>query len=209
MPRLLLAVLLCFLTLACGGPRYVDYFPYHDDGRPKPQVVLLPVVDCTRKNLPWDLSCEITNGLRDEVRNRGVLFLFSEEQAQEWLTQSKVDFFTNEETLAKVFCGADFIVLTEFLEHEYIPYHPPGIEYSSLPPQTLLSVKVRLKIIDLHLRYPRVVLQEVITRCFTNPCAPCSDLTSDAYAIAVVQKAHQQFLVSLTERIQEVICSSY
>lgn len=210
MQRLLLATLLSVLTLGCGGPRYADYFPYHDDGRPKPQVALLPIVDHSGKNLPWDLSCETTEGLRYEIRNRGLLFLFSEEQAQEWLTQGKVDFFTSEETLARVFGGTDYIVLIEFLEHECIPYRPPGIEHSNLPPQTLLAMKVRVKVVDLHLRCPRVVLQEVITRCFTNPCAPSSNLMeADAYTIAVIQKAHQQFLSSLAERIQEVICSSY
>jgi hypothetical protein len=55
MLKIVLSFVLSLLAVGCG-PRYVDYFPYHDDGRPKPKVVLLPVVDESTADLPWDVS---------------------------------------------------------------------------------------------------------------------------------------------------------
>lgn len=40
-----ISAVIALIMAGCSGPRYIDYFPYHDDGTPKPKVAVMPILD--------------------------------------------------------------------------------------------------------------------------------------------------------------------
>lgn len=217
MLRIALCFVVALLTSACGGPRYVDFFPYHDDGTVKPRVVMLPVMDASAVHLPWDLAKEMNSGIRYELMNEGILFVASPSEMQEGLTKlGKVNFFLDEPLLARTFCNEDFVVLVEIIEHDYQTYgcaDDPVTPNAYASCQARLTVKMRVRIIDVRSGCPRVVLQEVITDWDLVPriCADLNIEEADKYAnwMKSVKKAHCRLIYNISRRMESVIKSAF
>lgn len=73
MHRLFSCLMLSFLVASCA-PRYKEYFAYTDEGREKPKVALLPVLNTSKASFGNDLSDEIIFGLRNAICSTGKLF---------------------------------------------------------------------------------------------------------------------------------------
>lgn len=211
MLRYLLFVSLTLLTVGCG-PRYVDYFPYHDDGTPKPQVALVPVMVPTAIHSSSDLSRELTDKIRYEIMNEGTLFLFSEEEIQQGISGiSNFDWFCNNEILAQRFCTADFIVLTELVEKPA----ETSCSLTACPCHSSFVLKMRVKVVDLRPHCPRVVLQEIMKCDYVVPTI-CEEIDvndlkwdSAAYQSSQLARAHQRLAANVVRRVQEAIQSAY
>lgn len=211
MLRILLPLLISLFVTSCG-PRYVDYFPCHDDGKAKPQVALLPVMVPMETNESNELSRELTRKIRYEIMNDGELFLFSEQEIQRGLSEiGDVDWFCSNEMFAQHYCKADFIVLNELI---HAPSTPHCLS-DSCPCQTTFMVKMRVKVIDIRPRCPRVVLQEILTCDFAIP-ASADEVESgvpywdwNSYKGSQLNRAHNKATTNLVRRIEEVIRSAY
>ena len=208
MLKIVLTFALSLLAVGCG-PRYVDYFPYHDDGRPKPKVVLLPVVDESTADLPWDVSQELTSSMRYEIMNNGELYLWSQEEVDRQVARTgPVDFFTPEGALAHNFCGADFVILTEFLEQKdplaagHLPHYVPCRE---------VVIKTRIKVVDIRGNCPRIVQQEIFTNSYIvsseleRKLPAKSGVGAVAYQRTPVGNAHQRMVLDVVDRMEKVI----
>lgn len=134
-------ILIILLLTSCSGPRYVDFFPYHDDGKAKPKVVLLPinVIEEGDERLAQDIQEKI----RLDAMDSGELFVVQESSS------------------------ADFVVQVELLENEIVP--SGGIK-SCLPShfQRTQIVRLRLRVTDVR-DAPKVVLYEVIEKSCVLP----------------------------------------
>lgn len=200
--------MLALIAVSCG-PRYVDYFPCHDDGRPKPKVVFVPVAEVCTPDLPWDVSQELTNKMRYDVMQNGELFLWThEEVAQQLVRTGQVDFFTNESALAQNFCGADFVVLTEFLEqNDAGDSNPPD----QRGPCREVEIKTRIKVVDIRGGRPRIIQQEIFTNTYLvafdrdRRKASNSEVGPAAFQRSHMGQAHQQLVGDLVVRIEKVI----
>jgi hypothetical protein len=216
MLRLLSALLLALCAFSCG-PKYLDYFPYHDDGSAKPRVAMLPVQDCSGATLPWNIAHAFTCGMRYEMMNSGQLYLLSDQEMQLPLAHftDGITFLTDESPLAEQFCEADFIVLTELMDHHYAPLASPIAPTAPcFPRESLLVMKMRIKIVDVRrTRCPRIVLQEIVTDCCSVP--KIGEETDLAFQEAnspwtnAMRRAHKHMMCKVTSRIEEAIGGSY
>lgn len=215
MVQIVLSLLVTLMAVGCG-PRYVDYFPYHDDGRPKPKVVIVPVFNSCEDHVPWDISQELTSNMRYEIMNNGELFLFSQEEVNSKLAQiGPVDFFTKESLFAQSFCEADFLVMVEFMDQQFCDSYT--IAGCSVPfsPCREVVLKTRIKVMDLRCRVPRIVQQEILSDTYlvTPECADVHgkfpDTGTRAYQSTSIGKAHQRMVSNLVTRMERVIKCSY
>lgn len=213
--RMIFTLLMAVLMASCGA-RYVDYFPYHENGKPKPKVVLLPLGDDTGGCVCWDIANELNTGLSYKVMCNGQLFLISEDEVRNRLEGcNSLDYFTPDLSFSQRFCGADYVVALELIEHDIIPYQR-GMCQWFVPPQkyhwrSVLQTKLRLRIIDVHCTTPKVILQEIFTSHYPIPTEKeCIDYSrccwgTDVYPSTPWGKAHERLISELVCRIETVI----
>lgn len=218
MLRLLMGLLCLSLFGGCCGPYYEDFFPYHDDGTRKPHVALLPVQNGTGQLLPWDLAEELTHYARYETMNNGMLFVYPLNKVEEILdTCSGVDFFTPDLGFARLFPGADYLVVAEMIEHSTEPYqlgYPYLFGQPSYKTHSILVMKMRIRIIDIRAENPRIVLQEVISNSYAVPEDPdsISDQMSRSecgFVTCCYKLAYQKLMRNFVCRVEQVILGEY
>lgn len=204
MTRILLTFLFALCFTACSGPRYSDYFPYHDDGVPKPKIVLMPILDRANPSLPWSISEELTDSLYYSLMNSGELYVLSPEEIGSAYTQcSADDFFGNHLNSCKKFCNADFIVAIEIIEHRVVD------DPSCSPCNRMLNLKARVKAIDVRCSQPSVVLFEIIGANYKTT-SPCDKIDyeqypwgSNNYCKTPCYTAHTRLVQNITNRLEQ------
>lgn len=139
--------LVVLMMSACGGPRYVDFFPCYDDGLPKPRVALLPVHDSTSDEK--GVSQVIEEQIRLIAMHHGDLYLIGND-AYDTRRFEGTDLFGSDLSFARQSCGAQYLVAVEIVENKFNASH------------TSATIKARLRIIDLRYATPLIVLQEVV-----------------------------------------------
>lgn len=211
MYRLLLCALFALFATSCGGPKYVDYFPYCDSGKPKPKLVLIPVIDSSGCEVPWDLSREISQSVYYEMMNSGELYVMSpEEVGPVWNNRNNIDFFGADLGYTKDFSCADFIVAMELIDHSANPAIV-GRSSSCHPCNNVLTMRVRIKVIDVRCACPRVVLYEIITADYTvAQSKECCDFTKqcwgqNGYQMTPCGILHQRMVCKISRRLEEVL----
>ncbi len=203
----LLFALFAIFAVSCGGSRYVDYFPYHDDGKPKPKVALVPVVDSCGCKLPWDMSQEMSQGVYYQLMNVGELYVMSaDEIGFVWNKRDSIDFFGTDMSYAKEFCNSDFIVALELIEHSVRPLE--GNSNHSC--NQILTMRMRTKVIDVRRSCPKVVLYEIIKSEYIVAKAGPIDfgttcVGSNGYLMTPCGILHQRMVCNICERLEKVI----
>lgn len=204
MLQILLSLVLSLIAMGCCEPRYVDFFPCHDDGRPKPKVAVIPMQDCTNANPCWNASCELTVGLRHEFMHSGELFLLSSEIVENRLSRmSDVDLFSKGIPFAKYFGDVEFVVLTEIIGYD---------DAANCPPPPPNNIRILVKVIDV--RNPqceKVILQEVFAGTYLFPfrigtqCQPLTYLEPQSQRVSLTGKGLQEMVQALAGRIEVVV----
>lgn len=217
MLQVVISALLIFIGVGCGGPRYVDYFPYHDDGTIKPKVALMPILDSSQNGLSWDISAEISEGIYYELMNSGKYYVVSpNEMGPGGIKSDQMDFFSKEPDLSG-FDKTDFIVAMEIIERSITSCNPctQEIKYypDNHPCNFIMTMRIRIKIIDIRYCEPRIVLYEVFKTTYsgTEENYDFEDETcwkSSAYSKSYCGRAHKRVIRNLTKRLEEVIWSS-
>lgn len=166
MKSVLFLVAICFSLCGCG-PRYKEFARYHGDGRSKPVVAWLPVTDHASHFLPWDVGDELSFTIRNQLLNSGSLFLAPQFDtlplAKEVRARNLID---NDLSFAKPFADEyEYLVLCDLVEHDSIPYKRQSVK--PVYPidgkvKEILQMKLRVRILDLRGKKPRLVLQELI-----------------------------------------------
>lgn len=206
MLRILLIIVTTLLTTACSGPRYVDYFPYHDDGTPKPRVALMPIIDSTHSCLDWSLSDEIFEGIRYEFMNSGNFYLMSpREVGPAWNKAIESDYTGSDLSFAAGFKNSDFVIILELIDRSVTPCMTTQLANRTL------TTSVRIKVVDIRCDCPRIVLYEVFKSSYmTTPSHGDIDGNgvcwgTPAYGKTCCGLAHQRLVRSLSQRLEEVI----
>lgn len=212
MLQIAMTALITLLAVGCSGPRYVDYFPYHDDGTPKPKVALMKIIDSSQSGVPWDVSDELTQALYYDLMNSGELYVLSpQEIGLSWDRQESLDFFGNDMEFVNECGNADFIVALELIEHSSIEpmalvNGAPQCDQSS----RALTMRVRIKVIDVRCQEPRIILYEILTNSYTISSKGEIDYTqfgwgTPGYAITPCARVHQRMINNLACRLEEVL----
>lgn len=195
--------LLALVSVGCG-PRYVEYFPYHDDGTLKPKIALMPIIDSSQNELPWQFTDEVADGIYYEFMNTGEFYMVSpKEMGAGWMKRDSIDFFSCDNSYAADFCNTDFIVSMEIIERS-LAFCPPCSQ--------TVNVRIRIKILDIRCCEPKVVLYEVFKTSYTGIQKDCGVeggiyWKSEGYPRSYCGLAHQRIICNLTKRLEEVIWS--
>lgn len=206
MLQVVISAFLALVAVGCGGPRYVDYFPCHDDGTPKPKVALMPIMN-TGCSLPWDLSEEIYDGMYYELMNSGEIYLVSpKEMGKGWLNRNSINFFSNDFSCMQDFSNTDFVVVMEVIERSVCACDPCA------PSNLSLTMRVRIKMIDIRGCEPKIVLYEIFKTSYTG-IQKNADIENEifwrdeCYPKTFCGKGHHRIIYMLTKRLEEVIWS--
>lgn len=175
------------LFAACTGPRYGDFFPYHEDGTLKPKVVFLPVKKS--QSVEPEIACYFDESLRWLEMDRGYLFFYSGEEINEvlgrhpdWANEAPIkvaDWFHPADFVASMEVTAnDVVPLTRDLNSCFIPFPLSGTKQARL-------VKLKLSVVDLRGCQPVLILHETLEESQAIPVKqPCQDTPSIYESIA-------------------------
>lgn len=119
-----------------------------------PRVALVPVIDRTHnQEVTWNLASELTTLLCKNLRAKGGADVREAKKVR--LVHNP--FGEKLEWMSKAFGKADFVVFTELVHHAEEARGSGGPEADAD-----LQMEMRLRLIDLRGKTPRVILQEVV-----------------------------------------------
>ncbi len=211
--------IICLCLSACS-PQYSDFFPYHDDGTPKPHVALLPIYNETQDIVPWDVSQELTNALYAQLMKSGKLFLPTPKKLQQEMEHVTKKELTVSQNLTPFLCfqPQHFVVVLELIENKIIPYERGTIKplyMAAVEPEdaSVLCMKVRMKIVDIRGGQPKIIRQEIINsnHMFENKSIAESIVAHEDrknYGLTAFAVAHTRLVRELAEKIERVTSNS-
>ncbi|MCH9609880.1 MAG: hypothetical protein S4CHLAM45_13940 [Chlamydiales bacterium] len=163
MRRFLFASIIAMSVCSSCARSYRDTSLYQKTGQVKPIVSVMPVINSSKvHDLTWNLSKEFTDEIRKRVFDSSKLYLLREGGAVEYVKELNDPNPVNLPVDAKEQLGAaEYVIVAEFLDQHETPYglaNRPNLEHVG----SVLSLAMRVRVIDLRKEKPRVILQEVI-----------------------------------------------
>lgn len=204
MYKFVMSFFLMIVAVSCAGPRYVDYFPYNDEGIAKPRIVVMPVLDRVNPQVPWSVSEELTDSLYYSLMNSGELYVLSPQEIGQAYTQYSAETFFGEDlSCCRYFCNADFIVAIEIIDHGTVE------DVRCNPCNRIVNLRARVKAIDTRCQCPTVVLYEIIEANYKT-AGDCSRVNYENYAWGTDQycrtplyTAHSRLVANITDRLEK------
>jgi hypothetical protein len=203
------ALLLSLLLLAAGCNRRNDEQSlFYSDGRSKPVVALVPVIDSSDHDLSWSLSDEFTSTIQDRLLQREMLFLIDNKRVQaitQTLKEENNPFGTDLNWIKTAFPKQEFVVFMELIEHR----ETAAVVFSESPVE--LNMSMRLRIFDLRGTTPKVVLQELIHESeylsmgFTHNNFFQVPWGRESFSITPLGLAHAKLIKEVSGRIEDYI----
>lgn len=214
-----LGFILTFVCLASGCSRssyedYEDVARFHEDGRAKPVVALVPVFDCTDAQLAWSLSEEFTDHIKQRFLKKNSFFLSTPEQVNssiQRLDENNNPFLSDFSWVKNAFQNQEFVIFAELVEHDIHTKELKNNFMDKLTPSSELSMIVRVRVFDLREEEPVIILQEMIHQTHLIPKP--TDLMEQSpdkwkkltFAISPMGLAHAGLCREVTKRIEEYI----
>ena len=208
---------ICITSFGCIKNVNEQATRYHDDGRSKPIVALVPVFDRSDAEVSWSLSEEFTDHLRQRLLKRSNFYINTPEEINAEigiLNESNDPFMRDFSWIAQAFGKEEFVVFTELVEHHIHPKPSNNHFLDKLTPSCELSMVMRIRIFDLRGETPEIVLQELINQTHLIPKP--SDLTEQnpdfwkkmTFIVTPLGLAHTQFSKEVAKRIEDYILLS-
>ncbi|MCP5469958.1 MAG: hypothetical protein H7A36_05580 [Chlamydiales bacterium] len=204
------------LALLCAGcaNNYSDTGLYEKTGQMKPIVVVMPVINRVGNlHLLWDVSRELTDEIRKRVFDSSRLYLLREGGT---LDIAKTLACPNPREISPAalrnFGASEFLVVTELIDQEQKPYglHTQKNEETG----AVLSVKMRVRVIDRRHPEPRVILQEVlecdhiVARAYLNTDYSKMPWGTEQFHNTPMGLAHSRVLRDLVSHIEGYIVAA-
>jgi hypothetical protein len=196
---------------------------YHNDGRKKPVVAVLPMTDSSvgTSELPWEVSQELTEGLKSYLLANSNLYVEHDQTVYNKSQGLKSDPIDDQQmSFARQFRGSEYVVMSELVDYKEVTYVRGEIKpiyMSQGNPGTVLCIKVRIKVVDVKdPAHPKIVLQELI---HSNHMIPYGlDMASVDYATkgagqsgylaTPIGTAHARLKKDMAERVSEYVLLS-
>lgn len=203
-----LAFFCLILLYSCSSRSGEEQSLFYDDGKPKPVVALVPVIDRSGHDLPWDLSDEFTLSVKDRLLQKQDLFLTYPSKT---LLQNEVNPFGADLAWMKAsFPKKEFVVFMELIEHKEVPVFG---KTESLPEDSPAELKmsVRLRVVDLRGQTPKIILQELIhdaqylPKQFTRYNFFQIPWGKESYSITPLGLAHAKVVKEIASRVEDYI----
>ena len=193
------------LLMACSSTKTnQNVSKYYDDGRSRPVVGISSVIDSTSYELPWSLSEEFTTLVRNNLSKNTKLFLSSVDDVDVALSSTDNPFGKDISWMGSRFDDNEFIVFLELIKHD-------DIAKSNAKD---LDMSIRVRIIDVRSKNPKIVLQEVLKDTYNiEKGSYVSDYRknywgSQEYDNSRMALAHKQLANQVAQRISEYISLS-
>lgn len=211
----LFACALLILSFGCKNTSS-EQTRYFEDGKAKPSVVVVPVIDSSGQPCSWDLSKELTTTLKEKLLKSGNLYLAAEREAKQLfskLSSSHNPFSSHLDWIKQNCAKEDFVVFLELIEHEEIPLlAKQGEDPARCPSQ--FNISLRIRVIDLRSTPSKIVLQEIlhdqhhIPKQFTKFHFHQESWGEQGFPISPIGLAHAQLIRELSSRIEDYILTS-
>lgn len=214
--KLLAVALLGILMTSCGRPHMsMQSYKYYENAKKKPVVAMLPIVCKVDYTLPWDLSEELSSEIQRRLINQSVVYLNTVEMPESLRTKLDAEdsIALTKEDYAQLSGKNDFVVLIELIDHSDAPYHKNHLvrEDSNQVLDRMLSVKVRLNVIDIRTDDAKIVLREILP--FEQQIPYEAGLVdyervvwgSDAYPATPYGKTHARLEKDVSRQIEKYI----
>jgi len=177
---------------------------FYDDGRTRPIIAISSVIDSTSYELPWSLSEELTQLIRNNLSTNKNIFISSPNELDELLTNSDNPFDSDIDWMSNRFEQKEFLVFLELLKHDEAKKEAVNN----------LEMTMRLRIIDVRAKKPKIILQECINDNYyiakgSNKLDYQNVVWGSAeYSNSRMGMAHKQLANQIASRISDYIALS-
>ncbi len=205
--------LLLLLLVGCAKQTSTsEQVLFHDDGVVKPKLAVVKVIDSSTHTLDWDLGAEFTDLLMENLYSRSKFYLTDDFHmlGNKQLKNLELSPYSDDMGwLQEINSGSDFILFTEILEHKIT--HPLNTGYNPLSHIKTLHIAVRICVLDIRKKTPKVVLQEIIRKESSIPFNFGSykdqknSLSKSAFVLSPLGLAHKNILSEVNEQIEDYI----
>ncbi|HUD02005.1 MAG TPA: CT253 family lipoprotein [Rhabdochlamydiaceae bacterium] len=179
----------------------------------RPIVGMVPIIDRSERDLNWNVSHELSQAIRKRFVETNQLYMVSAEPIAtmaEKAFSAHDPFDTDTTWIRKSFPQNEFVVFMELLEHDEIPL----VSKNPQDPPAELALSVRVRVVDLREKNPKVILQETIEQSYHIPRqftkanfnqVPWGD---EAFDVSPLGLAHDQLCKEIAGRIEDYILIS-
>ncbi|MEM8727661.1 MAG: CT253 family lipoprotein [Chlamydiota bacterium] len=212
----ILFTLFTFLGCSAKG-NYANTTRFHDDGRAKPIVALVPVFDRSESHPGWSLSEEFTDRLKNRLMKRKNFYVSIPSDIHTAVADLAAEhhpFVADISWVKEVFDSHEYVVFTELVEHEIRPKERAGNLPTKITPSSELAMTMRIRVFDLRGTYPAIILQEFIRQNHLIP-KPINLTDPDpdhwkkiTYGLSPIGLAHAQLSREAVKRIEDYILLS-
>lgn len=203
------AIALMLLCCSCTKQNQNQDPLYSADGKPKPHISLVPMIDHSESSLSWNVSEEITTGLESRVAEKGFLLIDDARKVLQTtgrLTPEHNPFAENIMWMKSMF-NTQYVAFMELLDHQEIPIHSGNDSDSPAN----LKIALRLRVVDLRGEAPRVILQEIlhanhyVPKQFTKAMFGHVYWGHEVYSISPTGVAHSQLIREIASRLEDYV----
>lgn len=207
-----------FTLLACSSKgSYEHATRFHDDGRAKPIVALVPVFDRSGSDLGWSLSDEFTDSLKNRLTKGNNFYLNGPADINAAIAELSPEnnpFTTDTSWIKEAFENHEYVIFTELVEHDIHPKELKGNFLDKVTPSSEIAMTMRIRVFDLRGAAPEVILQEFIHQNHIIPKP--SNLNEPnperwkkiTYNVSPMGLAHAQLSKEVVKRIEDYILLS-
>lgn len=206
----LILLTLLTLTTGCSNRNEEQSVRYHDDGRAKPMVALVPIFDHSGEEFSWNLSDELTHSIYHRMIDRASFCLATLPEARKAMPNVN-PFSPNIDWAKNSFEGYEFVVFAELVEHQIHPKTKKSGLMDKLTPSCELDMTVRLRVVDLRPAKPQIILQELLHQTNSIP-KPSGANAKDpdqwkkkSYIVSPLGFSHLQLTKEVVKRIEDYV----
>ncbi len=190
-------------------------FHFHDDGKAKPQVAIVPLYDRSSAKMPWNLSQELTEAFQEKIALSGRFYMTKDFDmlGVHLLSLQQINPFLDDiNWLSEVETGTEFIVFLELVSHHLTPSGSGKTFFNRKLFQSYsLDMTVRVKVVDIRQKQPKVILQEIVEEQYYIPWRFSSlnyqkgGWSKTAFALSPIGMAHNKMVKRASKQIEEYI----
>jgi hypothetical protein len=189
---------------------------FYENGRAKPIVALVPVIDNSQSDISWNLSDEFTSSVHYRLMQKDRLYLVDVEKVR--ATTKKLKEFHNPfdidlSWIKKAFFENEFVIFMELFSHEEVPVSSKEATSHKDAPLELM-MKMRVRVIDLQGEEPKIALQEIISNShyipkqFNRDHFTQVEWGNENYNISPLGVAHAQMAKEIASHLEDYILLS-
>jgi len=202
MRYIIVSFFICLLFTSCNNNSANQQVSrFYDDGRSRPLVSVSSIIDSSSYDVPWSLSEEFTQQIKSELATNNNLYLGSTQDIDMRLSNSDNPFDVNMNWMKDRFDNHEFLVFLELIKHDE----------EKKDNITNLNMTMRVKIIDVRAKEPKLVLQECICdNYYIAKGAVKVDYHntvwgSQEYVNSRMEMAHRQLSKQIAKRITDYV----